>query len=201
MTLDAGFKGVHPNISYSLIGFWSDYNDFTQLQNFDSLPPSHPGGDYTRLWRYENIQDVTIYGIEAVIDGQLDMGLFSNVSLSYQHGQNDTDHQPLFVSPFRMSVTGGYRHKSHGLFGEVTVRIAGDQNRVPDVAALDDIATEGFAILSATAGVNIYRQVRLAVTGLNLTDEVYSEPFNGRNPDNPIPESGRNFVITLNSSF
>jgi outer membrane receptor protein involved in Fe transport len=201
VTIDAGFKGVHPRLSYSLIGFWSDYNDFTQLRNFDSLPPAHPGGGYTRLWRYENVQDVTIYGLEAVIEGQLEMGLYSNLTVSYQHGQNKTDNQPLFVSPLKMVVTGGYRHKAHGLFGELTLRTAGDQNRVPNVTALDDIATRGFAILSATAGVNVYRDVRLAITGNNLTNEVYSEPFNGRNPDNPIPESGRNLIVTVNSSF
>ncbi len=201
VTIDAGFKAVHPQVNYSLIGFWSDYNDFTQLQNFQTLPPSHPGGDSTRLWRYENVEDVNIYGIETMIEANLYNGVYGSLSFTYQHGQNKTDDQPLFVSPIKTTLSAGYRHSQHGLFGEFTLRRVEDQDRIPDVAALDDIATKGFTVVSATAGVTLYKNVRLSISGNNLFDEVYSEPFNGRNPDNPIPEAGRSFVFSLNSSI
>jgi hemoglobin/transferrin/lactoferrin receptor protein len=200
-TLDAGIKGIKPKVNYSFIGFLSFYKDFTQLQNFETLPASHPGGDVTRLWRYENVEDVTIYGLEAMVEISSDMGVYSNLGLSYQRGQNDTDDQPLFVSPMKFTGTLGYAHDKHGLFGETTMRLVGSQGRVPDIAALDDIPTSSFAVVGATVGAEIYRGVRLALTGNNLLDRVYSEPFNARNPDNPIPEPGRSFTISLNSSF
>ncbi len=201
VTLDVGIKAVHAEWNYSLMGFWSDYNDFTQLQNFRTVPPSHPGGDSTRLWRYENVEDVNIYGIETMIEANLYSGVYGSLGFTYQHGQNKTDDQPLFVSPVKVSFSSGYRHGEHGLFGEFTIRRVWDQNRIPDVTALDDIATKGFTVVSATAGVTLYKNVRFSITGNNLFDEVYSEPFNGRNPDNPIPEAGRSFVFSLNSSI
>ncbi|MCP4685641.1 MAG: TonB-dependent receptor [bacterium] len=199
ISLDFGVKAVHDRINYSLIGFWSDYQDFTQLVNFDSLESSP--GRYSALWRYENLEDVTIYGFEGIIEGAFENGIYGNLSAAYQHGQNNTDDQPIFVSPVKLMGTAGYRHDKHGFFGEVTVKRAWNQDRIPDVTALDDIATKGFTVVGATMGVEVFKQVRLAISGNNLFDEVYSEPFNGRNPDNPIPESGRNFVISVISSL
>jgi len=195
VALDLGFKAIHPQINYSLIGFYSNYDDFTQLVRFQI-------DDFGRdNWRYENVEDVTIYGFEGVIEGNLDNGLYGNLQLTYQHGQNDTDDEPIFVSPVKTALTAGYRYRKHGLFGEFTIRRVEDQTRVPEVTALDDIATEGFTVVDATVGVRLFKSVKLALTGKNLFDEVYSEPFNGRNPDNPIVEAGRNFVLSLNSSL
>ena len=76
------------------------------------------------------------------------------------------------------------------------MRTVGDQTRVPDVAYLDDIATTGYTIFGAAIGCQPFKNVKLTLSGINLTDEVYAEPFNARNPDNPIVEAGRNFVLT-----
>jgi len=195
IALDFGIKAIHPQVNYSLIGFYSDYNDFTQLVRFQV---DDVGRDN---WRYENVEDVTIYGFEGVIEGNLDNGLYGNLLFTYQHGQNDTDDEPIFVSPVKTALTAGYRHGKHGLFGEFTVRRVEDQTRVPDVTALDDIPTKGFTVVDATVGVRVFRTVRLALTGKNIFDEVYSEPFNGRNPDNPIAEAGRNFVFSVSTSL
>jgi hemoglobin/transferrin/lactoferrin receptor protein len=198
ISYDFGIKAVHEHANYSLIGFYSSYDDFSQLRIFDSL--AGPGGSEP-LWRFENIDEVTIYGFEGVLEGSLDNGLYGSLSFTYQHGQNETFDQPLFVSPIKTSVTLGYRHEKHGLFGEMTLRRVEDQDRVPDVTYLDDIPTRGFSVVSATAGVRLFERVRLSVTVNNLFDEIYSEPFNARNPDNPVAEPGRNFVLSLNSSI
>jgi outer membrane receptor protein involved in Fe transport len=199
VSVDYGFKGVHNRISYSVMGFRSDYTDFTQLEKFDST--AGHGGQWTPLWRYENIDDVTIWGFEGVIEGHLPGGPYGSLSVAYQHGQNNTFKQPLYVSPMKTVVTMGYRHKRHGLFGEFSVRRCEKQTRIPNVTYLDDIATDGFTVVNATAGVRLFKQVRLSVSGRNLFDEVYAEPFNARNPDNPIVEPGRNFVFTLSTSI
>ena len=201
VSLDFGVKAVHDEVNYSLIGFYSDYSDFTQLQNFDSIPAPGPPGAYTPLWRYENIDDVTIYGFEGVVEANFHSGIYGSLSFTYQHGQNDTEDEPLFVSPVKTTLTAGYRHKKHGLFGELTVRKIEDQDRVPNVTYLDDIATKGFTVVNMTAGVTLFKSVRMAVTGKNLFDEVYAEPFNARNPDNPVPEAGRGLVVSINAGI
>jgi outer membrane receptor protein involved in Fe transport len=76
-----------------------------------------------------------------------------------------------------------------------------DQSRVPDVTYLDDVATGGFTVVSVTTGIRVYDRVRFSASIKNLLDELYAEPFNARNPDNPVVESGRNFVIGLSSSL
>ncbi len=199
VTVNAGVKGVHPHVSYSVIGFYSDYKDFTQLVNFDSV--AQGPGFYQALWRYENIQDVTIYGFETFMEGDLENGLYGVLGLSYQHGQNKTDNQPLFVSPFKTTATLGYRYPRHDFFAEVTMRHSEAQKRVPEVAALEDIPTSAFTVFNANAGINVYSQIRLSLDVNNIFDVAYSEPFNGRNPDNPIPEPGRNFIISLSAGI
>ena len=201
VSLDFGVKAIHEHVNYSLIGFYSDYTDFTQLQKFDSLPPAHPGEGYTPLWRYENIEDVTIYGFEGVVEADLTGGLYGKASAAWQHGELNTFNQPLFVTPLKISLTAGYRFQKYGLFAEGTLRTIGDQTRVPDVAYLDDVPSKGYTILNATIGCRPFKGVRLSLTGVNLTDEVYAEPFNSRNPDNPIVEAGRNFVMSLSAGF
>ncbi len=198
VSLDYGVKAIHTNVNYSLIGFYSFYNDFTQFQNFDSL---FEHGSYTPLWRYENFEDVRIYGFEGVIEGNLPNGLYGSMNLAYQHGQIKSADQPLFVSPIKLGLTGGYRHNKYGAFGEFNMRVVGDQDRVPEVAYLDDVPSKGFTVVNATVGFRPMNQVRLALSANNLFDKLYAEPFNGRNPDNPIPEPGRNFVLSVTASL
>jgi outer membrane receptor protein involved in Fe transport len=88
-----------------------------------------------------------------------------------------------------------------GLFGEATVRVVGDQDRVPDVAYLDDIPTKGFTAVNATVGCRPLHSMRASLSIYNLFDEIYAEPFNARNPDNPIVEPGRNFVLSLTAEI
>ncbi len=200
LTVDFGVKAIHDNVNYTIIGFYSNYTDFTQLQNFDSLPPVH-GPSYTPLWRYENIEDVAIYGFESVIEAQLESGIYGNLTLSYQRGENKTDDQPIFVSPFKSSLTMGYRNHKDGYFGEFTVRKVADQNRIPDVTYLDDIATKGFVSVNLSTGIKLYDTIRFSVAVNNLLDETFSEPFNGRNVDNPLPEPGRNLIFSVSAGL
>lgn len=193
-TLDFGVKGIHDEINYTLMGFYSDYRDFTQLQNFN-MGPMGPE------WRYENIDDVTIFGFESMIEVQIESGLYGSMDVSYQHGQNNTDDIPVFVSPLKLGGAIGYRSGWHGLWGEVSARRVLGQDRIPDVATLDDISTQPFSVFNATVGATPMKNVRFAVSVKNVFDEVYAEPFNARNPDNPIPEPGRNFVFTVQAGI
>jgi len=43
--------------------------------------------------------------------------------------------------------------------------------------------------------------VRLSVGVRNLLDEVFAEPFNARNPDNPVIEPGRSLIVALTASI
>lgn len=199
VALDFGVKAVHDQVSYSIIGFWSSYDDFSQLQIFDSAlaGPS----SYSYLWRFDNVEDVTIYGIEAVLAASLENGLYGSLGFSYQRGDNNTEDQPIFVSPVKTTLSAGYRHIKHGFFGEFTIRRTEDQNRIPKTSTLSDIATRGYTVVNASAGVKLYGRVGLTLNLNNVLDEVYSEPFNARNPDNPIAESGRNLVLALNAGL
>jgi outer membrane receptor protein involved in Fe transport len=199
VSIDFGVKAIHPTVNYSIMGFWSGYKDFTQLQRFDSMATGP--GTYTPLWRFENLEDVTIYGLEAVVEGNFDNGVYGSLMFSYQHGNIDQEDQPLFVSPAKTTFTLGYKFKERGAFSEFTIRRAEDQNRIPNVAYLDDIATKGFTVVNVTAGLDLTENVRITASVNNLFDEIYSEPFNARNPDNPIAEPARNLIIGLSAGI
>jgi|GEM_PF-1020343 len=194
ITGNLGLKADHTNTAYSLIGFYSSYSDFTQLRDFSSDPMTG-----RPLWHYENVNDVVIYGLEALAELRFERGWYGRAAFSYEHGENRSENQALFVAPAKVALTAGYRMPGHIPFGEITVRHLNDQNRVPKTSALDDIATKGFTIVNATMGIDVFNGVTLAISGNNLFNQIYSEPFNGRNPDNPIPEPGRNLVISLSA--
>ncbi len=199
VSLDYGVKAVHESVNYSLMGFWSDYKDFTQLNIFDSVAVGP--GVYSPLWRFDNVDNVTIYGFEAVVEGNLHNGSYGSLTFSYQHGDNNTEDQPLFVSPIKTTLSIGHKHKKYGFNSEITIRRVEDQNRIANLTYLDDISTKGFTIVNFTNGIDIFENVRLTASVNNIFDKLYSEPFNGRNPDNPIPESGRNFIIGINAGI
>ncbi len=191
VSTDLGVKAVNDNIGYSIIGFYSDYSDFTQLDSAGTDTTT-----FQTLWRYENVEDVSIYGLETSFEGKLNNGLYGGLSFSYQRGNNKTENEPIFVSPFRTSFKFGYREKSHPIFGELNLHKVEGQNRIPNVSALDDIATSGHTVVNSMIGVHLWKYLKLTLNANNLFDEVYSQPFNARNPDNPVPEQGRNFVLT-----
>jgi hemoglobin/transferrin/lactoferrin receptor protein len=190
-TVDLGLKAARENAGYSLIGFYSNYNDFTQLQMFAvDTNTSQP------LWRYENVEDVSIYGIELLTEAKLNSGIYGGFTFTYQRGENKTDDKPLFVSPVKSSLKVGYRETANRYFGEVNIYRVEAQNRIPSTSTLDDIATRGYTLVNTSAGIKLWNSLSLNLGVVNLFDEVYSQPFNGRNPDNPVPEPGRNFVIS-----
>jgi outer membrane receptor protein involved in Fe transport len=153
------------------------------------------------LWRYENVEDVRIYGLEALFELQPLSGIYGTVCFSVQRGDNQTSDEPIFVSPIKSAVSLGYQYPWQKLYSQLTLRLAADQNRVPSTSALDDISTKGYAVIDASVGLDLYDQIRLSLTGVNLLDETYSEPFNGRNPDNPLPEAGRSFILSLSTGI
>ncbi len=187
-SLETGFKGVQPSFSYALIGFYNSYDNFVQLRSIGS-----------NLWQYQNVQDATIYGGEMLIEGRLQIGFYGDLGISYQHGDTkaDGDKQPLFVAPFTATLSLGWRESQRSTYFELSSRLLADQDRVSNSTALDDVATKGFAVFNLSGGIRLFEQVHASVAVNNLFDELYSEPFNARGPDNPIPESGRNFVFSL----
>ena len=51
---------------------------------------------------------------------------------------------------------------------------------------LDDVPSIGYTVLNVATGIEVWKNVRLSIAVNNLLDDIYSEPFNSRNPDNPI---------------
>jgi hemoglobin/transferrin/lactoferrin receptor protein len=190
LSVDLGIKSAQEQIGYSLVGFYSDYSNFTQLINFDTDPNTHQ-----QLWRYENVDDVSIYGVEMAVESNFASGLYGGLAFSYQHGSNDTDDEPIFVSPVKTSVRLGYRAVEKNYFGEINFHRTEDQNRVPSISALDDLPTKGYTLVNTTFGTKVWESLKLSFNVNNLFDEVYSQPFNGRNPENPVPEPGRSFLV------
>jgi outer membrane receptor protein involved in Fe transport len=192
VSYDLGFKSAQENVAYSLIGFYSDYTNFTQLLIFDTDTIT-----FEPLWRYENVDDVLIYGVEVAVEGNFSSGVYGGLSFSYQHGKSDADDEPIFVSPVKTSIKLGYRPAKKNYFGEINLHRAEDQNRVPTISALNDLPTKGYTLVNTTFGTKVWESLKLSLNVNNLFDEVYSQPFNARNPVNPVPELGRSFVLKI----
>lgn len=189
---EIGFKGVQPELSYSVVGFTSRYDRFIQLrQNSEGF------------WQYQNAEEATIYGFETFVEGALQNGLFSSLAVSWQHGDSkiDNQQQPLFVTPLSTSLSAGWRDRDRRSSFEMTARWVDAQTRIATTTALEDAATKSFVMVNLSAGYRLWNSVQTTVTVRNVFDKLYSEPYNARVPDNPIPEPGRSLVVSISSEL
>jgi hemoglobin/transferrin/lactoferrin receptor protein len=200
--LDVGVKFNFEEFFASLTLFQNNFRDYIELESTgDSIKLGHQSFPE---WHYTNISELRIQGIEGTVESNLGKGIYGSFNFAYNHGKNLTLDQPFFVSPLKTVVTLGWKEKK-GRFGlESNLRYVDKQDRVPkDVEGKyrDNLPTPSFTVLGMEAFVELFGWQTLNIVVNNLTNETYSEPYNATNPDNPVVEPGRNFIISLTTRF
>lgn len=203
VNLDLGIKGNFSKVYSSLTYFLNSYKDFIELESTgDSISL---GREKLPIWHYANITDVRIQGVEGEIETQIEqLSLYSYANLTYTVGDNLSSDQPIFVAPFKSCLGLGWREKNDRLRLEINWRHVEKQDRVPKDSQgryLDKVPTKGFDIFNLEASINLFKWQSLNLSLNNLTNKLYSEPYNAANPYNQVYEPGRNLIISLNTRF
>lgn len=203
VNLDLGVKANFSKVYASLTYFLNSYKDFIDLESTgDSISL---GSENLPVWHYANISDARIQGLEGEVETQIDpLGLYTFANLTYTRGDNLSSDQPIYVAPFKSYFGLGWKEKNDRLRLEINWRHVEKQDRVPKDSQgryLDQVPTRGFDIFNLEASINILKWQSLNLSLNNLTNKLYSEPYNAANPYNQVYEPGRNLIISLNTRF
>lgn len=203
VNLDLGIKANFPKLFSSLTLFTNNYKDYIELESTgDSVAL---GQEILPEWHYANISEVRIQGVEAAIEADLPFtGFYSYANFTYTKGDNLSLDQPIFVSPFKLFLGLGWKEKKDKISFELNWRHVESQNRVPKDSEgkyLDKLPTEGFDVLNLEVSLNLFKWQSINLSLNNLTDELFSEPYNATNPYNPVVEPGRNLIISIIARF
>jgi hemoglobin/transferrin/lactoferrin receptor protein len=200
--LDLGGKFNFEKFYASITIFQNNFRDYIELEST---------GDTVRLgpesfpeWHYTNITELRISGVEGVLDGELGKGLYGSFSFAYNYGENLTTDQPFFVPPLKTVLALGWKNQDARFGIESNARYVDKQDRVPkdlEGKYRDNLPTSSFTVVNLEAFVKFFEWQTLNLSVKNLLDETYAEPYNATNPDNPVKEPGRNFIISLTTSL
>ncbi len=115
-SFEVGLRGVFPQASFSLTGFYNTYDDFIEAFVQVGTEPSPPGtgipggppAPEVNLFQSQNVSRARIYGIEATGEYYFSPDLTGwslNTSLAWAVGDNLTDDEPLAtINPFEAVV-------------------------------------------------------------------------------------------------
>ncbi len=199
--LDVGAKFNFKKGYASLTLFQNNYRDYIELESTgDTVRIGHES--YPE-WHYTNITELRISGVEGVLLGDLPNGFHGSVSFAYNYGENITTDQPFFVAPFKAVFSFGWKDSDGRFGGESNLRFVNNQDRVPkgEFGYRDNLPTESFTVVNLEAFVKPFEWQTLNFGVRNVFDETYAEPYNATNPDNPVNEPGRNFIISATTTF
>jgi outer membrane receptor protein involved in Fe transport len=194
---DLGFKAETRGLEFEVFAFYLDYAD--KITSVYTGEVTEDGRDVVRS---ENRNEVTLYGLEAVVHWQMldDMNLFAVAN--YTRGkERDTagDSFPADRIPplngklgLEYFVNGDWRIEPYLLFAAGQDRLSPRDVRDPRI---DPAGTDGWSTLNLMVGWQASTQLELGLRLENLTDVNYREHASG------IDAPGRNFGLWLNYVF
>lgn len=189
------YRGEAYSVSASLFG--SNIQDFVDL---GTLPDPDGAGPLLQAKSYQNV-DARLLGGELAMQAALPLDLFLLGGLSYVEGQNLTGNRPLAEMP-PLKGRLGLRYDREAYFIEASESFASAQNRID--ATLNETATPGWMTTELRAGAK-WGNTTLSAGVNNLFDVDYSthlaylrDPFSA---GVKVPESGRNFYLSVSQRF
>ncbi len=203
-TYELGIRGHINNVYFSSAVYYSQYDEFlaTELTGFDTITnPYTQQASQVSIFQYQNIDSVTIKGIEAAVryDINDELSVFTNAS--YQDGKNDnTDEYLSSIAP--LSGATGLSFEQDALSAELIVNWAKRMHKVND----DNIEIAGYGTIDLLTSYDINDQFKLNLAITNLTDKEYVRAINGAGHTkaetlNNLTEAGRTFSANIHYRF
>ena len=206
--LEAGLRGRHAKLDWSLTVYRTDYRDL--IVSRAPLPcPGDPrcvaGAPIT--FQSQNVTRARIEGIEARIQADLAPGWIARGGASVARGDDRSKNAPLnSVDPAKVVAGLAWEPAGHGYGGELHATWAARKTRI-DTSAGTLYATPSYTIVDLTGFAKLGRHATLQAGIFNLFDRKYwlwSDMNNVVNPGLTVDrytQPGRNFAVQAKLEF
>jgi hemoglobin/transferrin/lactoferrin receptor protein len=190
LNYEGGFKVRYDRYFGGFTVFYNDVSDFITLE-FLGTSPDPP---YFELAQFANIDQATIWGIE--LDLETLFATYWSVFFNYAYieGTNEITDEPLPTIPPQKIVLG-LRYQRASWWTEATARIVDREDDLPPGDPFFEVGYPGFTVYGLSGGYDFRFGLGLIATLENVTDKLYSEPFNNR------PEPGQNLRVSARYRF
>jgi hemoglobin/transferrin/lactoferrin receptor protein len=195
LNYEVGFKARYDRYFGGLSVYYNDVQDFITFgfvgpedPDFRDCPVDPDSGQ--ECGKIRNIAEARIWGIELDLEAIFATWWSGFVNAAYSEGDDVNADEPLSFIP-APKVALGVRYQRPSWWTEASVRIVGDQTRVPE--GVDE--RPGFTTFDLRAGYDFSFGLGVLAALENIADELYAETFNNR------PEPGRNLRVSLRYRF
>ncbi|MFC6979256.1 TonB-dependent receptor domain-containing protein [Microbulbifer taiwanensis] len=203
-TFELGLRGHVGDFAFSTAIFHTSYDDFLETQLIDSEVFFNTDGSFSHVYekyQYQNIESVTIKGMEISANWYLNPSFELFTNASYQRGENDTSGEYLrSVSP--LSGVVGAAYSGEQLSTQLMLRWADRMDRVNE----GETEVAGFGAVDWVLGYQALEQLSFNLAVNNLLDKEYVPYVNvaGRDAGSDLSVSsaaGRTFSASVKYEF
>lgn len=203
-SFEIGLRGHTGDFFFSTAIYYNKFDNFlaTELIDIETSVNKYSGQQSQVLvYQYQNIESVTLKGIEAAVRYHINDSFSVFANAAYQDGENDETGEYLTsINP--LSGVAGISYEVDNLSAELLLNWADRMDKVNEGNA--EIAGYGTLDFMATYQVSDEFRVNLALT--NLTDKEYVKYLNGAGHQdtstlNDVTEAGRGFAVSMRYDF
>ena len=206
--LEAGLRGRHASVDWSLTVYRTDYRDLIVSRAplpCPGDPRCVPGAPIT--FQSQNVTRARIEGVEARVEAQLAPDWIARGGASWSHGDDESKGVPLnSVDPAKVVAGLGWEPRGRGYGGELHATWAARKTRI-DTSAGKLFATPSYTTFDLTAFAKLGRHATLQAGVFNLFDRKYwlwSDMNNVLNPGVTVDrytQPGRNYAVQVKAEF
>ncbi|WP_440876415.1 TonB-dependent hemoglobin/transferrin/lactoferrin family receptor [Thalassotalea sp. PLHSN55] len=203
-TFELGLRGHVDDFFFSAAVFYSKYDNFlaTQLIDIESQMNPYTGQESQVLvYQYQNIDAVTIKGIEASLRYHVNDNFSVFTNASYQDGENkETGDYLESISP--LSGVTGISFEQESLSADLILNWAASMNKVND----GNVALPGYGAVDLLVSYAFNDQLKVNFAATNLTDKKYVRYVNGAGHADSstledVTEAGRSISANISYQF
>lgn len=206
--LEAGLRGKHARVDWSLTVYRTDYRDLIVSRAplpCPGDPRCVPGASIT--FQSQNVTSARIEGVEARLQADLSPGWIARGGASYTRGDDRSKSVPLnSVDPAKIVAGLAWEPAARGYGGELHATWAARKTRI-DTSAGVLFAAPSYTTVDLTGFAKLGRHATLQAGIFNLFDRKYwlwSDMNNVVNPGITVDrytQPGRNFAVQAKVEF
>ena len=201
-SFELGLKSAGSGLQYRFAAFYTRIDDYIAGR----VTGAAHGGSGLPLKRTENLDKVTIYGVEG--SASLPLGAFvADSGFTWLRGKNHQDDEALYQMPAPELTLGIGQPAERGFYWRAQLRAVAEQDRVATrFSNGTEDATAGFVTADAELGwrfgaLAAFDATTLAVGLHNLADKRYHEHLTEGVSGQELAAPGRGITLSLSGSF
>ncbi|QBG37522.1 TonB-dependent hemoglobin/transferrin/lactoferrin family receptor [Litorilituus sediminis] len=203
-TFELGLRGHTGDFFFQAAIYYNKFDNFlaTELIDIETAINRYTGQETQVLvYQYQNIDSVTLKGIEAAVRYHIDDNFSVFANAAYQDGEDDETGEYLSsISP--LSGVTGISYENDALSAELILNWADRMDKVNE----GNLEIAGYGSLDFLASYEFTDNLKVNLAVTNITDKEYVQYINGANHKtaatlNDVTEPGRGFSATIRYAF